>query len=89
VEEFSRRMNADDTDLIMRNLHLSMSSASIRGQNFFGGRNRDVFNPFAKVINGKDVEVSAKLGMRDGSGDWDDTYEGTVTVAVTAVVTKG
>jgi hypothetical protein len=40
------------------------------------------------VINGKDVEVSGKLGMRDGSGDWDDTYEGTITIAVTAILSN-
>ena len=51
--------------------------------------NREMFgvDPFAKIINGKDVEVSGKLGIRDGSGDWDDTYEGTLTVAITAVLT--
>ena len=43
-------------------------------------------DPFAKVIDGTDLEVSGKLGMRDGSGDWDDTYEGTITVAVTALM---
>ena len=43
-------------------------------------------DPFAKVINGKTVEVSGKLGIRDGSGNWDDSYEGTITVAVTAVL---
>jgi len=50
--------------------------------------NREMFSvdPFAKVINRKDVEVSGKLGIRDGSGDWDDTYEGTITIAVTAVM---
>jgi hypothetical protein len=52
--------------------------------------NRELFgvDPFAKIINGKEVEVSGKLGIRDGSGDWDDTYEGTVTVAVTAVLAR-
>ena len=52
--------------------------------------NREMFgvDPFAKVINGKDVEVSGKLGLRDGSGDWDDMYEGEVTVAVTAVLAR-
>lgn len=50
--------------------------------------NRQMFNvdPFAKIINGTDVEVSGKLGVRDGSGDWDDSYEGTITVAVTAIL---
>jgi hypothetical protein len=50
--------------------------------------NRQMFNvdPFAKIINGSEVEVSGKLGIRDGSGDWDDPYSGTITVAVTAVL---
>jgi hypothetical protein len=43
-------------------------------------------DPFAKVINGKDLEISGKLGIRDGSGNWDDSYEGTITVSVTAVL---
>src|SRR4051794_18077532 len=36
--------------------------------------NREMFSvdPFAKIINGKEVEVTGKLGLRDGSGDWDD-----------------
>jgi hypothetical protein len=42
-------------------------------------------DPFAKIINGNELEITGKLGIRDGSGDWDDTYEGTITVAVTAV----
>jgi hypothetical protein len=52
--------------------------------------NRELFavDPFAKIINGKDVEVSGKLGMRDGSGDWDDTYEGSINVAVTAILAR-
>jgi hypothetical protein len=52
--------------------------------------NRQLFSvdPFAKIINGKDVEVSGKLGIRDGTGDFDDTYEGTLSVAVTAVLTR-
>ena len=45
-------------------------------------------DPFAKLIDGNELEVSGKLGMRDGSGDWDDTYEGTLTVAVTALVSS-
>jgi len=45
-------------------------------------------DPFAKLIDGTELEVSGKLGMRDGSGDWDDTYEGTLTVAVTALVSS-
>lgn len=45
-------------------------------------------DPFAKVINGRKVEVSGKLGIRDGSGNWDDSYEGTITVAVTAVLSN-
>jgi hypothetical protein len=51
--------------------------------------NRQMFavDPFVKVINGRTVEVAGKMGIRDGSGDWDDTYEGSVTVAVTAVLT--
>lgn len=50
--------------------------------------NRQLFSvdPFAKIINGNEVEVSGKMGIKDGSGDWDDTYEGTITVAVTAVL---
>jgi len=50
--------------------------------------NREMFSvdPFAKIINGREVEVSGKLGIRDGSGDWDDAYEGTLTVAVTAIL---
>lgn len=52
--------------------------------------NRELFSvdPFAKVINGKEVEVTGKLGMRDGSGDWDDKYEGSITVAVTAILSR-
>ena len=52
--------------------------------------NRELFSvdPFAKIINGKEVEVTGKLGIRDGSGDFDDTYEGTITVAVTAVLSR-
>jgi hypothetical protein len=45
-------------------------------------------DPFAKVIDGTHLEVSAKMGMRDGTGDWDDTYEGTITVAVTALMSS-
>lgn len=50
--------------------------------------NRQLFSvdPFAKIINGNEVEVSGKLGIRDGSGDWDDSYDGSITVAVTAVL---
>jgi len=50
--------------------------------------NRALFSvdPYAKVINGKDLEIAGKFGVRDGSGDWDDPYEGTITVAVTAVL---
>ena len=49
--------------------------------------NRSMFSvdPFAKIINGKEVEVSGKLGIRDGSGDFDE-YEGTLTVSVTAIL---
>lgn len=49
--------------------------------------NRQMFwvDPLAKV-NGRRVEVTGKLGIRDGSGNWDDSYEGTITVAVTAVM---
>ena len=61
----------------------------------FGGTtekqiNRLLFSvdPYAKVINGNELQVSGKLGIRDGSGDWDDTYEGTITVAVTAVLAE-
>src|SRR5262245_48855081 len=43
---------------------------------------------FAKVIDGTELEVSGKMGLRDGSGDWDDMYEGTITVAVTAVLSR-
>jgi len=52
--------------------------------------NRALFavDPMPKVINGKEVEVSGKLGVRDGSGDFDDEYEGTITVAVTAILSK-
>jgi hypothetical protein len=52
--------------------------------------NRQLFSvdPFAKIVNGKDVEVSGKLGIRDGTGDFDDTYEGTITVAVTALLAE-
>ncbi len=52
--------------------------------------NRQLFSvdPFAKLIDGTELEVSGKLGIRDGSGDWDDTYEGTITVAVTAVLSN-
>jgi len=45
-------------------------------------------DPFAKLIDGNTLEVSGKFGIRDGSGDWDDTYEGTVTVAVTALMSS-
>jgi hypothetical protein len=50
--------------------------------------NRQLFkvDPIAKVINGRDVEITGMLGIRDGSGDWDDSYEGTITVAVTAMM---
>jgi hypothetical protein len=50
--------------------------------------NRQMFavDPFAKLIDGTELEVSGKLGIRDGSGDWDDSYDGTITVAVTAVL---
>ena len=52
--------------------------------------NREMFSvdPFAKIINAREVEVSGKLGIRDGSGDWDDPYEGTLTVAVTAILSR-
>jgi len=52
--------------------------------------NRQMFSvdPFAKLIDGTELEVSGKLGIKDGSGDWDDTYEGTITVAVTAVLSS-
>jgi hypothetical protein len=52
--------------------------------------NRALFNvdPYARIINGKEVEVSGKLGIRDGSGNWDDPYEGTITVAVTALLDR-
>src|SRR5262245_23996278 len=50
--------------------------------------NRQMFkvDPVARIANGREVEVSGMLGIRDGSGDWDDNYEGTITVAVTAVL---
>ena len=41
-----------------------------------------------KIINGKEVEVTGKLGIRDGSGDFDDKYEGSITVAVTAILAR-
>ena len=52
--------------------------------------NREMFSvdPFAKIINAREVEVTGKLGIRDGSGDWDDPYEGTLTVAVTAILSR-
>jgi hypothetical protein len=52
--------------------------------------NRQLFSvdPFAKLIDGTELEVSGKLGIRDGSGDFDDSYEGTITVAVTAVLSN-
>src|SRR3954469_16772697 len=52
--------------------------------------NRAMFSvdPFAKIINGKEVEVSGKLGIRDGTGDFDDRYEGSITVAVTAILAR-
>ncbi len=52
--------------------------------------NRQLFavDPFAKLIDGTELEVSGKLGLRDGSGDWDDTYEGTITIAVTAILSS-
>jgi hypothetical protein len=37
---------------------------------------------------GKEVELRGKLGLRDGSGDWDDSYEGTIDVMVTAVLSQ-
>lgn len=37
---------------------------------------------------GKEVEVRGKLGIRDGSGDWDDSYQGTMDVMVTAVLSQ-
>jgi len=37
---------------------------------------------------GKEVELRGKLGIRDGSGDWDDSYEGTIDVMVTAVLSQ-
>ena len=45
-------------------------------------------DPFAKLIDGTELEVSGKMGLRDGSGDWDDAYEGTITVAVTALMSS-
>jgi hypothetical protein len=50
--------------------------------------NRQMFevDPFVKVVNGRTAEVSGKLGIKDGSGDFDDTYEGTITVAITAIL---
>ncbi len=52
--------------------------------------NRQMFSvdPFAKLIDGTELEVSGKLGIKDGSGDWDDAYEGSITVAVTAVLSS-
>ncbi len=50
--------------------------------------NRQMFevDPFVKIVNGRTAEVSGKLGIKDGSGDFDDTYEGTITVAITAIL---
>jgi len=45
-------------------------------------------DPFAKLIDGTELEVSGKLGIRDGSGDWDDAYEGTITISVTALMSS-
>jgi hypothetical protein len=39
------------------------------------------FNPGEKKVT-----VSARAGMRDGSGDWDDTYSAKITVRVTALL---
>jgi hypothetical protein len=36
------------------------------------------------VVNDNTVEVTAALGVRDWSGDWDDQYQGTVDFAVLA-----
>jgi hypothetical protein len=35
---------------------------------------------------GNTVRVTATLGVRDWSGDWDDNYEGTVYFAVLAEI---
>lgn len=50
--------------------------------------NRVLFevDPFGKIINGKDIEITGKLGIKDGSFNFDDNYEGTLTVAVTAIL---
>ena len=38
------------------------------------------------VDNATRVKVSAKMGIRDDSGDWDDVYSGSVTALIIASV---
>lgn len=37
-------------------------------------------------VGGKEVELRGRLGLRDGSGDFGDSYEGIIDVQVTAVL---
>lgn len=34
------------------------------------------------AINGADVAVTARYGLRDWSGNWDDGYDGTISFAM-------
>lgn len=34
------------------------------------------------AVNGSDVSVTIRYGLRDWSGNWDDGYDGTVSFAV-------
>jgi len=51
--------------------------------------NRQLWNVKPSTsAGGKDVELRATLGIRDGSGEFDDSYEGSIDVLVTAVMSN-
>ncbi len=39
-----------------------------------------------EVVEDRKVKVTADIGLRDSSGEWDDRYEGTADVLVVAMV---
>jgi hypothetical protein len=39
-----------------------------------------------EIVDQRKVRITAEIGLRDRSGDWDDTYEGSVDCLIIAMV---
>ncbi len=68
------------------------AEAALRGWELrFSGADHHFHRGFVQITNvevvdGRRVKVTAEIGLRDHSGNWDDTYEGTADVLVIAHV---